>query len=118
MRAEMLIELAGEYQPVTEAIAKRPYDVSHRVPGCESQVYIWSKKNSAGRPEFFYAVENPQGISAKAIAAILKQTLSGAEPAEIKNVSPEIIHDLFGQALTMGRELGLKNMVAMTVALA
>jgi cysteine desulfuration protein SufE len=63
--------------------------------------------------KFHFAVENPQGISAKAIAVILDATLSGAPLAQVLNVSPDIVYELFGRELSMGKNMGLTNMLYM-----
>jgi cysteine desulfuration protein SufE len=63
-------------------------------------------------------VENPQGISAKAMAVILDETLSGAPPEQVAEVSPEIVYQVFGRELSMGKSMGLMSMVGMVSALA
>ena len=52
-------------------IATRPFDPSHQVPQCESDAYVWAQKLPDGTMKYYFAVENPSGISAKALAAIL-----------------------------------------------
>src|SRR5690606_11539823 len=75
--------------------------------------YVWAEQQPGGGIQYYFAVENPQGLSAMALAAILDQTVSGAPPEEIANVSPEIVFELFGSELSMGRGQGLTGMVAM-----
>lgn len=118
MRSDLLIEMADRFRSVPPAIAARPFDQAHLVPGCESQAYIWSRHDTAGLPKFYFAVENPQGISAKALAVLLDETLSGERPALIAQVSEEIVFDIFGRQIAMGRGHGLQSMVAMVKALA
>jgi sulfur transfer protein SufE len=65
-----------------------------------------------------FAVENPSGVSAKALAAILESTLSGSSPAEIASVGPEIVEQLFRQDISMGKGMGLMSMVLAVQALA
>jgi cysteine desulfuration protein SufE len=117
-RIQMLIDLAARYRPVPERIATRPYPADHRVPGCESEAYVWAEANPDGTLQFHFAVENPQGMSAKALAAILHQTLSGGSPTEAAEVSPDLVYALFGAELSMGKSLGLQGMVHMVRALA
>ena len=73
LRAEWLIDYASRFKPVPESIAVRPYACDRRVPGCESEVYVWSRVDPGRKFEIFFAVENPQGLSAKALAAILTE---------------------------------------------
>jgi len=87
-----------------------------RVPGCESEVYIASTPLGEGQ-KFIFGVDNPQGISAMALAQILDETLSGESPAEVAKVSEEVVYEIFGRELSMGKSLGLTNMVKMVKAL-
>jgi cysteine desulfuration protein SufE len=110
-RIETLISIAGRFRPVPESVARRPFGEERRVPGCESQAFVWAVPRADGRLDFHFAVENPQGISAKAMATILAETLSGAALEEIAEVSGEIVEQVFGRELSMGKSLGLTGMV-------
>jgi cysteine desulfuration protein SufE len=112
-RISILIDTAGQFAPVPPHIAQRPFPVSHRVPGCESEAYIWSEAAPEGGLTFYFAVENPQGISAMALAAILQQSLSGAPLEEVAEVPADVIYRLFGRELSMGKSLGLMGMINM-----
>jgi len=79
-RINLLISYVDKFKAVTEEIAQRPYSDENKVPFCESGAYVWVKKNTDGTLKFYFAVENPQGISAKALAVILDKTLSGEKP--------------------------------------
>jgi cysteine desulfuration protein SufE len=68
--------------------------------------------------KLYFAVENPSGISAKALAVMLTKTLSGLTPAEIATVSPEIVEGLFRQNISMGKGMGLMSMVGAVRTLA
>jgi len=63
-------------------------------------------------------VENPSGVSAKALAAILDRTLSGLPASEIAQVDPDIVERIFRQNISMGKGLGLMSMVQSVRALA
>jgi cysteine desulfuration protein SufE len=117
-RIQMLIELAGQFKPVPPRIAQRPYPVEHRVPGCESEAYVWSEPEARGNLTYYFAVENPQGISAMALAGILGSTLSGAALDEVAAVPADVIYRIFGRELSMGKSLGLMGMVNMVCAAA
>lgn len=117
-RYDMLLYYADQFEPVPERVAAPPYPESHRVPACESEAYVWLDERPDGTLDPHFAVENPQGLSAMALGAILEQTLTG-QPAEvIVRVSPEIVFDLFGDDLSMGKGQGLTSMVAMLQAFA
>ena len=115
-RAEYLLELADGFEEVSERIATRPFPNSHRVQKCESEAYIWVEDRADGTLDFHYAVENPQGVSAKAVAAILKETLSGEPLEQVAEVSPEILRRIFGRQLSMGKGEGLSGMIELSVA--
>jgi len=117
-RMQMLIDLAGRFRRVPPRIANRPYPVEHRVPGCESEAYIWSEPKPDGTLTYYFAVENPQGISAMALAAILDDTLSGVPLEEVADVPADVVYRVFGRELSMGKSLGLMGMVNMVRAAA
>lgn len=112
-RIQMLIELADQFRPVPPRIAQRPYPAEHRVPGCESEAYVWSEPDPKGNLTYYFAVENPQGISAMALAGILDNSLSGVALDEVAEIPPDIIYRIFGPELSMGKSLGLMGMVNM-----
>jgi cysteine desulfuration protein SufE len=117
-RIELLIAMAGRYQEVPERVAHRPYPESHRVPHCESGAYVWAEDQEDGTLKYYFAIENPQGISARATAAILDRTLSGEPPEVVAEVSQDVIYRIFGYELSMGKNMGLTAMVGMVQAAA
>lgn len=110
-RAELLIELADRFQKVPERIAVPPYPENHRVQFCESEAYVWTEEQPDDTLKFHFAVENPQGVSAKAMAVILDETLSGAPLEQVAQVSPDIVLQIFGKEISMGKGQGLMGMV-------
>ena len=117
-RTDLLLSYADQFREVPTTVARRPFDPSHQVPQCESDAYAWATKRPDGTLALHFAVENPSGISAKALAAILEKTLSGLTPAEIEGVSPEIVEQIFRQNISMGKGMGLMGMVNAVRALA
>lgn len=71
-----------------------------------------------GTLDFHFAVENPQGISAKAFGAILRRGLSGEDPASVAAIPDDLVYDVFGRELSMGKNLGLLGMLQMCHAFA
>ena len=112
-RIEALIGIADRFRPVPEDVATRPFPEDHKVPGCESQAYVWAQTNPDGTLKYHFAVENPQGLSAKAMAVILDETCSGAPPEEVARVSGDVVYQIFGNELSMGKTMGLMGVVAM-----
>lgn len=110
-RIQILIDMAKRFRPVPPTIATPPYPERFKVPACESQVYVFPESDQDGTIDFHFAVENPQGISAKALAVILGDTLSGAPLDDVVSVSPEIVYEIFGRELSMGKSMGLTSMV-------
>ena len=115
-RIQMLIEIAERFRPVPARLATPPYPADHRVPGCESEAYVWAEPNPDGPLGFYFAVENPQGISARALARLLSESLSGQPLDQVAAVSPDLVYDLFGNELSMGKALGLMGLVNMVRA--
>ena len=117
-RTNLLLDYADQYREVPAEVATRPFGQDHLVPHCESEVYIWALKQPDNTLKFHFAVENPSGISARALSAILDRSLSGLTPAEIAQVSPDIVEAIFRQNISMGKGLGLMSIVQAVRSLA
>ncbi len=117
-RTQLLIDFARRFKDVPPEVATRPFGDDHLVKHCESEAYAWAVPNDDGTLKLHFAVENPSGVSAKALAAILDKALSGLPAAEIAKVDPEIVEKLFRQNISMGKGMGLMSMVLTVQALA
>jgi cysteine desulfuration protein SufE len=117
-RTNMLLSYSDQFREVPPEVARRPFDKSHQVPQCESDAYAWAMKQPDGTLTLHFAVENPSGVSARALAAILDKTLSGLTPQEIGQVDSEIVEKLFRQNISMGKGMGLMSMVEAVRSLA
>jgi len=114
-RIQLLIDIAERFKRVLvpERLATRPYPKDKLVPGCESQAYVWAEELPDKTLKFYFAVENPQGISAMATSVIFDDTLSGAPPEQILRVPKDAIYTIFGNELSMGKSMGLMGILAM-----
>jgi cysteine desulfuration protein SufE len=110
-RTDLLLSYADAFQEVPPSVATRPFGQQHLVPHCESEAYVWALTQPDGTMKLYFAVENPSGVSAKALAAILDRSLSGLRPAEIAEVTPDVVEQIFRQNISMGKGLGLMSMV-------
>lgn len=117
-RIQILIDTAERFREVPPRLARRPFPEESRVPGCESEAYVFTEERPDGSLDYHFAVENPQGISAKAMAVILGEALSGAPPEEVAEVPQDVVYQVFGRELSMGKSMGLMGMVGMVSALA
>jgi cysteine desulfuration protein SufE len=117
-RIQILIDTAERFREVPPRLARRPFPEESRVPGCESEAYVFTEERPDGSLDYHFAVENPQGISAKAMAVILGEALSGAPPEQVAGVPQDIVYQVFGRELSMGKSMGLMGMVGMVSALA
>jgi cysteine desulfuration protein SufE len=117
-RIHYLISMADRFRDVAPEVAVRPFTEEHRVPQCESEAYVWATPRADGTLDFHFAVENPQGIAAKALAVILGDTLSGEPVETIAGVPGDVVYGLFGRELSMGKNLGLLGMLQMCQAFA
>lgn len=110
-RIETLIGIAERFEPVPAEIASRPYPEENRIKECESQAYVWAVPQKDGSLKYFFAVENPQGISAMATCVILDEGLSGAPTEQVVAVPTDIVYSIFGKELSMGKSMGLTGIV-------
>ena len=117
-RIQLLIDIAERFQDVPPRVATRPFPEEHRVPACESEAFVWAERRPDGNLDFHFAVENPQGISAKAMAVILRDTLSGQPLDQVAAVPQDMVYKVFGNELSMGKSMGLMGMVGMVSTLA
>ncbi len=117
-RVDLLLRYAEQFQEVPPSIAARPFDVGHRVQFCESEAYVWSVEQPDHTLKFYFAVENPSGVSAKALATVLDKGLSGALPAQAAQISEDIVSRIFRQNISMGKGMGLMSLVQTVRAIA
>lgn len=111
LRAETLIEYADQFEEVAPEIAKRPFPEANQAPRCESEAYVFATDRPDGTLDFHFAVENPQGLSAKAWAVIVGETLSGQPLEQVAATPQDVIFRVFGRDLSMGKGQGLIGML-------
>jgi len=117
-RTDLLLSYADQYREVSPEVATRPFGRDHLVPHCESEAYVWAVRMPDGTLKLHFAVENPSGISAKALAAILDRSLSGLPAADVAEVTPDVVEAIFRQNISMGKGMGLMSMVQAVRSLA
>ena len=110
-RVDYLIDIADEFTPVPASIAPQPYDEAHRVIGCESEAFVWAIDRPDGTLDFYFDVLNPQGLSAKAMSAILDQSCSGAPLNQVAAINGEVVFTFFGKDISMGKGRGLTELI-------
>ena len=116
-RAELLIGFADKFREVPAEVATRPFPKSHQVPQCESEVYVWSRVGDDGTLHLDFAVENPSGISARALAVILGKVYNGQPAEDVLALDTGIVERVFRQNISMGKGMGLTSMVLAVQAL-
>lgn len=114
-RAELLIEYADRFPEVKvpAQIAVEPYPDENKAPACESDAFVWAADQADGTLKFYFDVLNPQGLSAKAMAVILDQTLAGEPLEQIAQLSDDIVFQLYGKEISMGKGAGLMGIIAL-----
>jgi len=117
-RTDMLLSYADQFKEVPPEVARRPFADASKVPQCESDAYAWAVERPDGTLKLYFAVENPSGVSAKALATILDRTLSGLPAADIATVNTDIVERIFRRNISMGKGIGLMSMVDAVRALA
>lgn len=117
-RMDYLIELGESFEEVRPEIATRPFSMNNKVPACESDAYVFTSSYDGNKTQFHFAIENPHGISAKALAKILGDGLLGESNETISKIPEEIVYQVFGKDLSMGKGLGLMGMIKLVKHLA
>ena len=112
-RIQLLIDIADRFREVPESVARRPFPKANQSPHCESEAYVWVAQSEDGSLVLHFAVENPQGISARALAVILEDSLNGELPERAAKIPADLAQSFFGEELSMGKTMGLMGMVAM-----
>ncbi|MBI1938559.1 MAG: SufE family protein [Ignavibacteriales bacterium] len=110
-RINFLIDYAEKFKRVPENISVKPYPPENKVEYCESGAYVWTLAEPNSTFKFYFDVENPHGISAMALAKIFDDTLSGETEESILSVPDDIVYKIFGQSLSMGKNLGLTGIL-------
>mgnify|MGYP000673697535 CR=1 FL=1 len=114
-RAEILIEIADRFDDskVPPQVASQPYPEDRRARACESEAFVWGVDQPDGTLKYYFDVLNPQGLSAKAMAVILDETLSGAPLEQVATVQDDIVFKLFGKEVSMGKGAGLMGIITL-----
>ncbi len=117
-RADLLIEMADRFDEVKvpPTLATPPYDQRHKAPACESDAYVWAVDQPDGTLRYYFDVLNPQGLSAMAMSVILGETVSGQPLDQVIKVSDNVVFDIFGRELSMGKGAGLMGILALVRA--
>jgi cysteine desulfuration protein SufE len=110
-RTNLLLSYADRFREVPPEIATRPFPEKNHIPQCESDAYIWAVKRPDDTLQLYFAVENPAGVSARALSAILDRSLSGLPPQEIAAIDCDIVERIFRRNISMGKGMGLMAMV-------
>ncbi|GIL11413.1 MAG: hypothetical protein BroJett038_01330 [Chloroflexota bacterium] len=114
-RAEYLIEIADRFPAVKvpPEVAAPPYDEACRVPACESEAFVWAVEQPDNTLKYYFDVLNPQGLSAMAMSVILDETCSGQPLEQVAAIPTEIVLQIFGREISMGKGQGLMGIVSM-----
>lgn len=112
-RMQLLVEYADRFpgSRVPESIATKPYPEENHITRCESEAYVWAEDNPDGTQKYYFDVLNPQGLSAMAWAVIMDETLSGEPLESVAATDPQVIFQVFGKDLSMGKGQGLMGML-------
>ncbi|OUJ14339.1 SufE family protein [Acetobacter sp. DsW_063] len=103
-RYQYIIELGRKLPPFPADWT----DDAHRVPGCQSQVWLEARVDSSGR--MFFAGASDAAI-VSGLVALLLRVYSGRDPEEILATQPGFLSDLgLVQALSTNRGNGVEAM--------
>ena len=105
-RLELLLDFAENLPPLPPHYQAERDAGEHRVPECQTPVYLWVEVN--GKVQV-YADVAPEAPTVKGFVAILVEAFAGATPEEVLNVPPNLISRLgLVEALGMVRMRGLQ----------
>lgn len=112
-RSMYLIDFSDRFEAVPSDVAERPFPEENHVKECESDAYVFAVPRDDGTLTYHFAVENPQGVSARAFCKILKDSIDGQPNALIQAIPDALVTDLFGRGVSMGKNLGLRGILNM-----
>jgi cysteine desulfuration protein SufE len=93
--------------PLPERFAALRQDESHRVPECQTPVYLFTELED-GRLRL-HAEVAPEAPTVKGFVAILRELVTGALPAEVATLDVDLLRRLgLVEALGMVRMRGLR----------
>lgn len=105
-RLELLLEYAESLPPLPERFAALRQDESHRVPECQTPVYLFTELED-GRLRL-HAEVAPEAPTVKGFVAVLRELVTGALPAEVATLDVDLLRRLgLVEALGMMRMRGL-----------
>lgn len=110
-RMMMLIEFASCYVDPPPTIAHRPYPEECKLSTNYAKIYFWAVPRPDERLEFYFAVEDKEGVSAKAFAVMLSRTLSGADLPKVAAVPSEVVDIIFGNGIEPEKRSALLAML-------
>jgi cysteine desulfuration protein SufE len=88
-RGELLIEMAEGLPPLPDRLAPRK-DAAHRVPECQTPVFLFVELAEDGRVALFADVP-PEALSVRGFVALLVEGLNGARVEEILGVPNDLV---------------------------
>jgi cysteine desulfuration protein SufE len=114
-RAQYLIDVADRFAEVKVLpdISEAPHPEENHVVYCESDAYVWALDRADGTQTYYFDVLNPQGLSAMAMSVILGESLSGQPLEAVASVPNDIVFQIFGKDVAMGKGQGLMGIVNM-----
>lgn len=114
-RASLLIEIADRFDEVRvpPEISTRPHPEEHHVQFCESEAYVWAIDRPDGTQTYYFDVLNPQGLSAMAMGVILAESYSGQPLEQVAALSTDLVFQVFGKEISMGKGQGLMGIISM-----
>jgi len=109
-RLEALLDFSRRLPPLPTELAEARAREEHRVPECQTPVYLWVEVID-GKVRLFADVPR-ESPTVRGFVALLVQVLDGATPAEVAAMPEDVLHALgLDEALGMMRMQGLGAIV-------
>lgn len=105
-RLEALLDLAGKLSPLPERFRDARERVEHRVPECQTPVYLWLEADETGA--HLYADVPRESPTVRGFVALLARGLEGMALEEVERIPADLIDRLrLSETLGMTRMQGL-----------
>ena len=105
-RLETLLDYSRKLPPLPERYQEEKERGEHRVPECQTPVFLWVEVES-GKVHIFADVP-PESPTVRGFISLLAKSLDGAAPADVARIPDDLLDQLgLSETLGMNRTQGL-----------
>lgn len=108
---QVFIDMVDCFVEVFVEIVQCLFDEICKVFVCEFEVFVWVVLCLDGMFDFYFVVENFQGILVKVMVIILSEIVSGVLFDQVVEILEDVLMIFFGCELLMGKNMGFMVMI-------